>query len=68
MSDLLSDLAQWAVEAVYSFGYFGVFVVVVLANVHVPIPSEITRVFHCPRHGSIVGCQHSSKKDDQQRE
>jgi membrane protein DedA with SNARE-associated domain len=64
MSDLLSDLAQWSVEAVYSLGYFGVFVVVALANVHVPIPSE----FHCPRHGSIVGCQHSSKKDDQQRE
>ena len=56
MSDLLSDLAQWSVEAVYYLGYFGVFVVVALANVHVPIPSEITRVFHCPRHGSIVGC------------
>jgi membrane protein DedA with SNARE-associated domain len=42
MSDLLSGLAQWSVEAVYSLGYFGVFVVVALANVHVPIPSEIT--------------------------
>src|SRR5918998_315915 len=26
-----------------------------------------TRVFYCPRYGSIVGCQHSSKKDDQER-
>ena len=51
MSDLLSDLAQWAVEAVYSLGYFGVFVVVALANVHVPIPTEIT----LPLSGFLVG-------------
>ena len=51
MSDLLSDLAQWAVEAVYSLGYLGVFVVVALANVHVPIPTEIT----LPLSGFLVG-------------
>jgi membrane protein DedA with SNARE-associated domain len=51
MSDLLSDLAQWAIETVYSFGYLGLFVVVALANVHLPIPTEIT----LPLAGFLVG-------------
>jgi membrane protein DedA with SNARE-associated domain len=51
MSDLLSDLSQWAIETVYSFGYLGLFVVVALANVHLPIPTEIT----LPLAGFLVG-------------
>jgi membrane protein DedA with SNARE-associated domain len=51
MSDLLSNLAQWAIETVYSFGYLGLFVVVALANVHLPIPTEIT----LPLAGFLVG-------------
>ncbi len=51
MSDLLSDLAQWAIETVYSFGYLGLFVVVTLANVHLPIPTELT----LPLAGFLVG-------------
>ena len=51
MSELLSDLAQWAIETVYSFGYLGLFVVVALANVHLPIPTELT----LPLAGFLVG-------------
>ncbi len=51
MSDLLSDLAQWAIETVYSFGYLGLIVVVALANVHLPIPTELT----LPLAGFLVG-------------
>ena len=51
MRGLLTDLTQWAVEVVYSFGYVGVFVVVALANVHLPIPTELT----LPLAGFLVG-------------
>src|SRR5919202_3898327 len=51
MRDLLVDLTQWAVEVVYSFGYVGVFIVVALANVHLPIPTELT----LPLAGFLVG-------------
>ena len=42
MSELLAHLAQWAVEVIYAFGYGGVFVLVALANLHLPIPTELT--------------------------
>jgi membrane protein DedA with SNARE-associated domain len=51
MRDLLVNLTQWAVEVVYSFGYVGVFIVVALANVHLPIPTELT----LPLAGFLVG-------------
>jgi membrane protein DedA with SNARE-associated domain len=51
MFDRLADLAQWAIEVVYSSGYIGVFVVVALANVHLPIPTELT----LPLAGFLVG-------------
>src|ERR671917_1815695 len=35
MSELLAGIGQWAVEIVYSFGYWGVFVMVALMNLHV---------------------------------
>jgi membrane protein DedA with SNARE-associated domain len=51
MSELLAHLAQWAVEVVYAFGYGGVFVLIALANLHVPIPTELT----LPLAGFLVG-------------
>jgi membrane protein DedA with SNARE-associated domain len=51
MFDRLADIAQWAIDVVYSSGYVGVFVVVALANVHLPIPSELT----LPLSGFLVG-------------
>ena len=42
MSDLLADLARWAVEVVYSFGYVGVAVLIGLVHLHVlPVPTQI---------------------------
>ena len=51
MSDGLADLAQWATEVVYSFGYIGVFVLTTLANLHLPLPSEL----FLPLAGFLVG-------------
>lgn len=51
MFDRLADLARWAVEVVYSSGYEGVFVVVTLANLHLPIPTELT----LPLAGFLIG-------------
>ncbi len=42
MGDLLGDLAGEVTEAVYSFGYPGIFVLMVLSNLHLPIPSQLT--------------------------
>src|ERR671928_2073428 len=42
MSDLLADLAQWAVDLVYSSGYIGVFILIALVNVHLlPVPTQL---------------------------
>ena len=42
MSDLLADLAQWAVDIVYSSGYIGVFVLIALVNMHLlPVPTQL---------------------------
>ena len=56
MFDRLADIAQWAIDVVYSSGYVGVFVVVALANVHLPIPAELT----LPLSGFLVGQGHFS--------
>ncbi|MEW6638445.1 MAG: DedA family protein, partial [Actinomycetota bacterium] len=42
VGDLLGDISRWIVETVYSFGYAGVFVLVALAGLHLPVPMEIT--------------------------
>ena len=42
MGDLLADLAGGIIEVVYSFGYPGIFVLMVLSNLHLPIPSQLT--------------------------
>ncbi len=42
MHDLLADLAQWAVDVVYSFGYVGVLVLIALVNLHLlPVPTQL---------------------------
>ncbi len=42
MSDLLGNIAQWAVDIVYSFGYVGVAVLIGLINLHLlPVPTQL---------------------------
>lgn len=42
MNDLLAEIAQWAVDVVYSFGYVGVFVLIGLINLHLlPLPTQL---------------------------
>lgn len=42
---MIADLARWIVDVVYSFGYVGVGVLVALANLHLPIPTQIVLPF-----------------------
>ena len=51
MNQLVSDVARWATEVVYSFGYPSVFVLMVLSNVYLPIPSQLV----LPLSGFLVG-------------
>ncbi len=42
MSDLIGNIAQWAVDVVYSFGYIGVAVLIGLINLHLlPVPTQL---------------------------
>ena len=50
MGDLVPDIAGWALGAIYSFGYVGVFVLVVLGSLIFP-PTELT----LPLVGFLVG-------------
>jgi membrane protein DedA with SNARE-associated domain len=51
MAELLADLAKWATDVVHSFGYVGVFVLIVLGDLRLPIPTELT----LPLAGFLVG-------------
>ena len=51
VGDLLASLAQWITNVVSSFGYVGVFVLVALGNLHLPIPTQIT----LPLSGFLIG-------------
>ncbi len=42
MGEPLADVAQWIIDAVYAFGYVGVFVLTFLGNLHLPVPTQIT--------------------------
>ncbi len=42
MGSLLAELAGWAVDVVQSFGYVGVFVLVLAGSLYLPIPTEVT--------------------------
>ncbi|MBV9454477.1 MAG: DedA family protein [Rubrobacter sp.] len=45
MSDLLTELTRGSIHVVYSFGYVGVFVLVALSNLLLPIPSQLVLAF-----------------------
>src|SRR4028118_687682 len=51
MGSLLAELARWVVDVVHSFGYVGVFVVVLLGSLYLPVPTELT----LPLFGFLVG-------------
>ena len=51
MGELLTDLARWVADVVHSFGYVGVFVLIVLGDLRLPIPTELT----LPLAGFLVG-------------
>lgn len=39
---MLTDLTQWTIDVVYSFGYVGVFLLTVLGNMNLLIPTQLT--------------------------
>lgn len=51
MGGLLAELARWVVDVVQSLGYVGVFVVVLLGSLYLPVPTEFT----LPLFGFLVG-------------
>ena len=51
MGELLTHLARWVTDVVHSFGYVGVFVLIVLGDLRLPIPTELT----LPLAGFLVG-------------
>jgi membrane protein DedA with SNARE-associated domain len=56
MGELLTDLARWVGDVIHSFGYVGVFVLIVLGDLRLPIPTELT----LPLAGFLVGQGHLS--------
>lgn len=51
MGSLLAELARWVVDIVDSFGYVGVFVLVLAGSLFLPVPTELT----LPLFGFLVG-------------
>jgi len=51
MGSLLAELAGWVFDVVHSFGYVGVFVLVLSGSLFLPIPTELT----LPLFGFLVG-------------
>jgi len=51
MGNLLAELARWVFDVVHSFGYVGVFVLVLSGSLFLPIPTELT----LPLFGFLVG-------------
>jgi membrane protein DedA with SNARE-associated domain len=51
MGALLADLVRWVFEVVHSFGYFGVFVLILAGSLFLPVPTELT----LPLLGFLVG-------------
>jgi membrane protein DedA with SNARE-associated domain len=51
MGEMLTLLARWVTDIVYSFGYVGVFVLVLLGDLRLPVPTELT----LPLAGFLVG-------------
>ena len=51
MGGLLADLVRWVFEVVHSFGYVGVFVLILAGSLFLPVPTELT----LPLFGFLVG-------------
>jgi membrane protein DedA with SNARE-associated domain len=51
MGSLLAELARLVLDVVHSFGYVGVFVVVLMGSLYLPVPTELT----LPLLGFLVG-------------
>ena len=51
MGALLADLVRWVFDVVHSFGYVGVFVLILAGSLFLPIPTELT----LPLFGFLVG-------------
>ncbi len=51
MGDLLATVAEWVISAVDFFGYAGIFVLVALGNLHLPVPTQLT----LPLAGFLIG-------------
>ena len=51
MGDLVANLSQWVVDALYFFGYPGVAVLVALGYLHLPVPTVLV----LPLSGFLVG-------------
>ena len=48
---MLGDLTRWSIQAVYSFGYIGLFFLTALGNMNLLIPTQLT----LPLAGFLVG-------------
>jgi membrane protein DedA with SNARE-associated domain len=51
MGGVLTDLVRWVLEVVHSFGYVGVFVLILSGSLFLPVPTELT----LPLIGFLVG-------------
>src|SRR5829696_7278 len=51
MSGLLPNVVEGASDVAYSFGYLGIAFLVMLGNLHLPVPTELT----LPLAGFLVG-------------
>lgn len=51
MGGLLADLVRWVFDVVHSFGYVGVFVLILAGSLFLPVPTELT----LPLIGFLVG-------------
>jgi len=51
MGALLADLVRWVFEVVHSFGYVGVFVLILSGSLFLPVPTELT----LPLLGFLIG-------------
>ena len=42
MGGVLTDLVRWVIEVVHSFGYVGVFILILSGSLFLPVPTELT--------------------------
>jgi membrane protein DedA with SNARE-associated domain len=56
MGGVLTDLVRWVIEVVHSFGYVGVFVLILSGSLFLPVPTELS----LPLIGFLIGHGHLS--------